>query len=84
MIITLQRRVPVSLFGLNLCICKSICSHLCLGYFSWLFSESGLHKMEGMKPSIEGNLQDSSQLSDRMKSCYEFVESCYFEPFGPS
>lgn len=37
MIITLQRRFPVSLFGLSLYICKSICSHLCLGCFLAVF-----------------------------------------------
>jgi hypothetical protein len=32
-------------------------------FFLAVFSESGLYKMEGMKPNIEGNLQDSAQLS---------------------
>lgn len=31
-------------------------------FFLAVFSESGLHKMEGMKPNIEGNLQDSAPL----------------------
>lgn len=32
-------------------------------FFLALVSEGSLHKTEGMKPNIEGNLQDSAQLS---------------------
>lgn len=32
-------------------------------FFLAVFSESGPHKMAGMKPNIEGKLQDPTQLS---------------------
>lgn len=32
-------------------------------FFLAVFSERGLHKMEGMKPNIGGHLQDSAPLS---------------------
>lgn len=34
-----------------------------LGLFFLAVSVSGLHKMEGMKPNIEGNLQNLAQVS---------------------